>query len=147
MVKDILFILLLGMLKIITGIDFPGIAGLYVVVISSQFSISRFLIFMAGAELFNFGFPGVYILGLGVIYFLYNYKCKIFHRFFPVEILLFSLGYFILRFIYNLPILICSEIDFSFFIFRIISAVLIAVAVAISFWGMNKCLTKFIKVV
>ena len=135
------------MLKIVTGIDFPAIAGLYVLVISSQFSISRFLIFMAGAELFNFGFPGVYILGLGAIYFLYNYKCKIFHRFFPVEILLFSLGYLILRLIYNLPILIYSGIDLSFFIFRIIFSVMVAVAVAISFWGMNKCLTKFIKAV
>jgi len=147
MIKDILFILLLGMLKIVSGIDFTGIAALYVLIISIKFSIPRFLIFIAGAELFNFGFPGAYILGLGVIYFLYISKCKIFHKFFPVEFLLFSLGYLILRFIYNLPILIYSEIDLPFFISRVISAVGIAVAVTVSFWGLNKCLTKFIKAV
>ena len=144
MILDILVIISLGILKILTGIDFPAIATLYILIFSRDFRAIRFIIYMLGAELFNFGFPGVYILSLGLIYWGYNYKRKIFQKLFPLEILLFALGYIFVRGMCNLPVVVNSDIDLFLFLSRMGYGVLGAMVVMLSFLGIQRCLTKFI---
>jgi hypothetical protein len=143
MILDLLIIFASGILKILSGINFPLIAVLYVLIFSRNFKLLRFTIYMLGAELFNFGFPGLYILGLGVVYLLYKYIGRIFQTFLPLEILVFVVGYILVRVIYNLPILINFGIDMSLFALRLVWGVLGALVVVLFFIGMQRCLIKF----
>lgn len=143
MIFDLVIILAAGILKILSGIYFPLIAALYVLIFSRNVNLLRFTIYMLGAELFNFGFPGLYILSLGVVYLLGKYIGRIFQVFLPLEILVFIIGYIFVRVVYNLPILINSDIDISLFALKLVWGASVALVAVLSFIGIKRCLIKF----
>ena len=139
-----ILLFILGIIKWSTGLDVITYAFLYYL-ITEDFTSKQLGIFIFFAELFNTSIFGIYILAFTITYLFYRKQRRVLEPNPLFNFIFFSLGYFLIRAIYNLNYFLSCQILIMTFVKHWISDfIFIAILFWVQYW-LEKCSLKFIR--
>ena len=138
-------LIILGFLKVISGVDLITFAFLYFLISGMNFNLQRLTLFIFFAELFNPSIYGTYILSFIAVHFLFKRYRKFFHLSGIFDFCFFSLSFFLIRLFCNLPFILGYKVSAAFWVPDFTGKFIFVIILFWSQYWLEKCLARFIK--
>ena len=141
----VLFLPVMGVLKLITGVDLIAFSFLYFLIFEDYFDDKKFIIFLIFGELFNLSNFGVCGISFLILYLVKTWQRKVFNPNYIFNVLFFSAGYLIIRTACNFNYLLRLNPGIGFYIARLSENFIFVLILFFSLIWAEKCLAKFTK--